>query len=147
MSRGPVVVILPIIDQRILMQLRDQKESIVFPGQWGFFGGSIDADESPLVAAKRELLEELQLSPPELLPLGPDEIEDLGNLLSYAYCFKLKTNLSDVQQLEGTDMRLSTVEEIRSGRIFSERLNSWYPVVPSNYIARTAEKALIRSNQ
>ena len=38
-----------------LMQLRDDNPSIVFPGHWGLFGGTIEIGESTCEAASREL--------------------------------------------------------------------------------------------
>jgi 8-oxo-dGTP pyrophosphatase MutT (NUDIX family) len=44
-----------------LMQLRDSKQDIWYPGRWGLFGGAIEPDEDPMGALKRELREELEL--------------------------------------------------------------------------------------
>ena len=44
-----------------LMQLRDQKPGIFYPGYWGLFGGAVDPGESPDRALRRELEEELGL--------------------------------------------------------------------------------------
>ncbi len=59
-----VVVILPYRERRVLMQLRDDKEGIAFPGKWGFFGGGIEPGESPEGAARRELAKENRIMPP-----------------------------------------------------------------------------------
>lgn len=48
-------------DGRYLLQLRDQKADIFFPGHWGLFGGAVDEGEDPLTALYRELNEELHL--------------------------------------------------------------------------------------
>lgn len=48
-------------DGRYIMQLRDGKPDIFFPGHWGCFGGAIEQDESPLDALRRELREEIEL--------------------------------------------------------------------------------------
>lgn len=42
-----------------LMQLRDLKPTIFYPGHWGLFGGAVDGDESPEQTVARELEEEL----------------------------------------------------------------------------------------
>jgi 8-oxo-dGTP pyrophosphatase MutT (NUDIX family) len=47
---------------RYLMQLRDQKPGIFYPGHWGVFGGAIDMGETPEQALSRELQEELGLA-------------------------------------------------------------------------------------
>tara|TARA_Y100000588_G_C14226602_1_gene913423 strand:- start:795 stop:1247 length:453 start_codon:yes stop_codon:yes gene_type:complete len=46
---------------RLLMQLRDDRQDIFFPGRWGLFGGAIEDGESPLEAIKREIWEELSV--------------------------------------------------------------------------------------
>jgi 8-oxo-dGTP pyrophosphatase MutT (NUDIX family) len=46
---------------RFLLQLRDKKAGIYYPGYWGLFGGACDSHESPFVAVKRELKEELSV--------------------------------------------------------------------------------------
>jgi 8-oxo-dGTP pyrophosphatase MutT (NUDIX family) len=52
-------VLLPYRDGKVLMQLRDEKEGIVCPGQWGFFGGEVELGETPIECARRELREEI----------------------------------------------------------------------------------------
>src|SRR5262245_30846903 len=49
-------------DERYLMQLRDDKPGIFYPGHWGVFGGAVDHGESPERTLRRELREELGLS-------------------------------------------------------------------------------------
>ena len=46
-----------------LLQLRDDLESILYPGHWGLFGGHLDAGETPSEAVHRELLEEINWEP------------------------------------------------------------------------------------
>ncbi len=46
-----------------LLQLRDCVPTITYPDRWSFFGGEIEADESPWQALQRELEEELEWRP------------------------------------------------------------------------------------
>lgn len=46
---------------RYLMQLRDRKPDIWYPGCWGCFGGATDPGEGPFEALQRELKEEIEL--------------------------------------------------------------------------------------
>jgi 8-oxo-dGTP pyrophosphatase MutT (NUDIX family) len=55
------VALIVLDDGRYLMQLRDQKPNIFYPGRWGVFGGAMNPDETPQQALRRELLEELGL--------------------------------------------------------------------------------------
>lgn len=44
-----------------LMQLRDSRPDIWYPGHWGLFGGGVEPGEDPVEALARELKEELEL--------------------------------------------------------------------------------------
>jgi 8-oxo-dGTP pyrophosphatase MutT (NUDIX family) len=57
-----VAAVIVLDDRKYLMQLRDQKPGIFYPGHWGLFGGGIDTGESPEAALRRELEEELRLT-------------------------------------------------------------------------------------
>jgi 8-oxo-dGTP pyrophosphatase MutT (NUDIX family) len=54
-----VAALLVTEDGRYVLQQRDNKEGIFFPGGWGNFGGAIEPGETPEVALVRELHEEL----------------------------------------------------------------------------------------
>jgi 8-oxo-dGTP pyrophosphatase MutT (NUDIX family) len=53
-------------DGRYIMQLRDAKPSIFYPGHWGCFGGAVEPGEDTAVAMRRELEEELEFTAGEL---------------------------------------------------------------------------------
>lgn len=53
------VALIVVDNERYLMQLRDQKPGIFYPGHWGVFGGALDPGENVETALKRELFEEL----------------------------------------------------------------------------------------
>lgn len=53
-------------DGRYIMQLRDAKEGIFYPGHWGCFGGTVEQGEETTVAMHRELKEELEFTPASL---------------------------------------------------------------------------------
>jgi 8-oxo-dGTP pyrophosphatase MutT (NUDIX family) len=53
--------IIALSGKRYLMQLRDQKPNIFYPGHWGVFGGAMDPCESTRQGLLRELSEELSL--------------------------------------------------------------------------------------
>ena len=49
------------LDNNYVVQLRDDKPNIFFPGFWSLFGGQVEKNEKPEDALKRELFEELNL--------------------------------------------------------------------------------------
>jgi ADP-ribose pyrophosphatase YjhB (NUDIX family) len=51
------------VNQRYLLQLRDNKPTILAPGKWSLFGGELNNSEAPEVGIAREIKEELCLSP------------------------------------------------------------------------------------
>lgn len=53
-------------DGRYIMQLRDAKEEIFYPGHWGCFGGAVERGEDTADALRRELREELEFVPDSL---------------------------------------------------------------------------------
>ena len=133
----PVVVVLPYSGDKVLMQLRDDIPAIPFPGHWGFFGGSVKANEHPDDTAVRELQEELGLSTTALTPMGMTCIVDLDDLESHAYYFQLETPLEDIVLCEGMDFGLFTINDIQSGTLRSPKLGLHYPVIANPYLART----------
>ena len=50
-----------LVDNNYLLQVRDKKKGIFYPGHLGFFGGGIESLESPQLCLIRELEEELGL--------------------------------------------------------------------------------------
>jgi 8-oxo-dGTP pyrophosphatase MutT (NUDIX family) len=61
-----VAALLVLADGRYVMQLRDTKPHIFYPGHWGLFGGAIDDGETEIEALTRELAEELEFEAREL---------------------------------------------------------------------------------
>jgi len=48
----------------VLLQQRDEKPGLLYPGHWTFFGGAVEDGESVDEAIRRELWEELELELP-----------------------------------------------------------------------------------
>jgi 8-oxo-dGTP pyrophosphatase MutT (NUDIX family) len=139
-SAGPqakeVVVILPYRDGRVLMQLRDDKEGIAFPGKWGFFGGAIEPGEDPEQAARRELAEEIGYHADELVRLGSGIIPQV-EVLSYAFACPLPVEMDALVLTEGMDMAWFDLDQLMSGTRVSVRLGKPYGVTPLPYLAQT----------
>ena len=64
---GDAAVAMIVVDSdRYLLQLRDNKPGIFYPGHWGLFGGALDPGETPEMGLRRELFEELGFAPRDI---------------------------------------------------------------------------------
>jgi len=144
MNPKAVVVILPYIQSKVLMQLRDAKEGIVFPGCWGFFGGAINEGETPEDTAKRELLEELEYVPSVIHKLNTERILDSGDLVSHSFYCPLTEPPQRIRLKEGMDLGLFSLEEVVSKKLYSKRFGRPFPVAASAYIPKTITMLMSR---
>jgi 8-oxo-dGTP pyrophosphatase MutT (NUDIX family) len=102
-------------DGRYLMQLRDDKPTILLPDHWGLFGGTVEPGEDAMAAMRRELAEELEWRPPDLaaftemtvwLPLDPPRLDRMSFFIAPATA----ADLAAMVQHEGADKRLFETE-------------------------------------
>ena len=102
-----------------LMQLRDPRPDIWYPGHWGLFGGALDPGEDPETALARELREELELDMPEATFFAGFDF-DLGGLALPRYFRRYylvaidRATLRRLKLHEGAAMRVFTGAEILS---------------------------------
>jgi 8-oxo-dGTP pyrophosphatase MutT (NUDIX family) len=104
-------------DGRYLLQLRDLKPGIFYPGHWGLFGGAIDGDETPEAALRRELQEEIGLAVGELRPLTQFSFTcgRHGRIDRHFYEVNMASNvLPELELREGAQMRPFTAASILS---------------------------------
>ena len=115
-----VSVVMAIIyrDGKYLMQLRDDIPNIVYPGVWGFFGGHMEAGESPEASLKRELVEEINYLPPTITKFRTSRAV---NYMRHMFSCPLTVPVSELELNEGWDLKLLTPKEILQGYAYSER--------------------------
>ena len=102
---------------RVLLQRRDQKTSIYFPGLWGVFGGSCEGDETPESAIVREIWEELSVhvTSPELFITWNIRCRDLGEEPRERYFFNVEFDAemtAGIKLHEGQEYRFFQVSEL-----------------------------------
>jgi 8-oxo-dGTP pyrophosphatase MutT (NUDIX family) len=110
-------------DGRYLMQLRDDKPTILLPGHWALFGGTVDAGETAATAMRRELIEELEFAAAEItafsemiieLPFAPPRFDRMS---FFAVPITERYEQAMVQH-EGAGRRLFTPEDLaREARV------------------------------
>lgn len=122
-------VILPYREGKILLQLRDDKEGIVFPGMWGFFSGSIESGETPLECAHRELYEELGCVVNTMHPLSVETAEVPHRITLHSFYCHLPCSLEEITLQEGYDLNLFSFQEISARQLYSPKAGRFFPVI------------------
>ena len=112
------------IGDSYLMQLRDLKPTIVYPGHWGFFAGHCKKNESPLETMWRELSEELEWQPETINELGNIVLD--GNRIMHAHHCQLNIKISQLTLNEGIEIGEFKENEIIEGKLFSKKLDETY---------------------
>lgn len=115
-------------DNKFLMQLRDNIPTIVYPGYWAFFGGHIELGETPEMAVRREILEEISYTLPEQISkFGCYENE---KAVRHVFHAPLEVDLDRLVLGEGWDMGLLSAEDIRNGSCYSTAAGEVRPLGP-----------------
>jgi 8-oxo-dGTP diphosphatase len=127
MNNQPIHVAIAILYQKdkFLMQLRDNIPGILYPGYWALFGGHIEPGETPEVAVKREILEEIGYMLPPFDEFGcyPDE-----RVVRHVFHAPLSVELNQLVLNEGWDMGLLTLENIYQGNCYSQNAGEVRPL-------------------
>lgn len=106
---------------KFLLQLRDDKPTIYWPGQWAFFGGRLEPGELPDVAMRRELTEEIGHVPATVTHLNSCLVEETG-ILRHVFYAALLPDIQSLELNEGMDLGLATPEDIHAGKLYSHRI-------------------------
>ena len=112
-----------------LMQLRDNVPGIVYPDQWGFFGGHIEPGETPEQGVFRELEEEIGHRPAALQFF---RLYSLKQVVRHVFYGTLDVPSDRLVLGEGADLKLVSQAEIKAGVAFSEALQQPKPLGESH---------------
>jgi 8-oxo-dGTP pyrophosphatase MutT (NUDIX family) len=104
-------------EDKFLMQLRDNIPTIAYPGYWALFGGHIEPGETPNIAVKREVLEEIGYNLPPFFEFGCYQDD---KAVRHVFHAPLLVELNQLVLNEGWDMGLLTAEDIRRGDCYSQ---------------------------
>ena len=108
-------VILTDPEGRVLLQLRDDDDRILYPNHWGITGGNARAREKPENTARREVREETGLELDEFYPFTVTDVTlDSGvqNITHYYYAKTDKT-VDDMVLGEGQELRFFCPEALK----------------------------------
>jgi len=107
------------------MQLRDFKEEIESPGQWGFFAGKIEEEESAEQTIWREIKEELCWQPKSFDFLGN---LNFGNRRMHIFYCDLFDDINTLSLQEGEEIGIFLPKEINENKLYSNKMNSYFPI-------------------
>ena len=101
---------------KILLQQRDDRSDLSYPGCWTTFGGKVEDGETPDEAIRRELLEEIELE----LPMKLWKVEDYpmerdGQKIvveSYTYVGRIDRPASEIALNEGQALGYFGLEDL-----------------------------------
>jgi 8-oxo-dGTP pyrophosphatase MutT (NUDIX family) len=116
-ARWCAAAIMVTTDGRYLMQLRDNKPTIIIPGHWGLFGGTVDAGETAEAALRRELVEELEFHAREAaffteLVIGLPFASPRTDRMSFFVVPIEERDMAAMVQHEGAGRRLFTSDDL-----------------------------------
>lgn len=125
-SRPAAAIAILYRDNQFLLQLRDDLPQIRYPGHWAFFGGHVEAGETPEVAVQRELQEEIGYTPPQVRYFRSDLTD--RKIIRHVFYGPLLIAPEKLELNEGQDLGLSTIEEVQQGYRYSVRLKENRPL-------------------
>lgn len=112
-NKKVAIMIIKNSEDKILLQLRDDKPGILYPASWGLLGGSVEEGESYLQAIKREINEEIKINIEPVKELGiffhPEE-----NLQVHVFLGKLNKKAEEIELTEGQEVRFFDIPDISS---------------------------------
>lgn len=112
-------------DGAVLLQHRDDKPDVFYPGYWCYPGGVVKTSESFEDAAKRELLEETGYRVAEIFPLVEEEYErhDKAIMKRHAY-WGIYDGRHKIKCKEGQEVTFVTLDQFNDKKFIpgQERL-------------------------
>lgn len=143
--------------KKYLVQKRDQKKRIFYPGFYGLFGGVQEGAEKPIDTIKRELLEEINLSDLDVNKFIKIKLE--SNLFNpknssvfnrHIFICKLtKQNKNNIKINEGKYYKFFNINDIKKIEMapFDKALISYYDlfkknssIIPKKYLIKNYNK-------
>jgi 8-oxo-dGTP pyrophosphatase MutT (NUDIX family) len=110
-ARDAAAALIVVDGRRYLMQQRDDRADIYYPGYWGLFGGAVDYREDPIATLRREIKEELDLDFEEAryFTRFDFDMSSVGRRWLYRTFYVIEIRAAEVSRLrlgEGKAMRV-----------------------------------------
>jgi 8-oxo-dGTP diphosphatase len=130
MKRVPYVsVIAENMQGEVLLLLRDNKSTQVFPNHWTLIGGKVENDETPGMSAQRELQEDTGLEADLTFWREYDRPHPLFIVDQYIYVGKVDASQDSLVLGEGQALQFfkrSEIQYLKIGYGFKTLLNEYF---------------------
>ena len=107
---------------QLLLQLRDEKKEIVYPGCWGLIGGTLFNNENPYDGIRREIKEEISIENLKTLNFVDIFLSFKNeNIMHYVF----RANLTDISKIilnEGIEYSFFSKSDFFKGYKISKKL-------------------------
>ncbi|NES08099.1 MAG: NUDIX domain-containing protein [Okeania sp. SIO2F4] len=123
------VIILFNSDNKILLVLRDNKESIPFPNSWNLLGGFIEKGESPEECIRREIREEIEIELGNIKFFQKYTVYDREH---YIFWKQINLDLTQVKLNEGQRLAYFSKDELEKYQLAfqcNKILNDFFSLV------------------
>ncbi len=114
-------------EPKLLMQLRDNIPTILYPGFWALFGGHIEPGETPEIAVVREIREEIDYELQDFIKFGVFRDE---TAVRHVYAAPLNAAITELTLNEGWDLGLVSKAELSAGERYSAAAGEIRPIGP-----------------
>ena len=106
------------VKNKYLLQLRENKKNIYFPGFWGVFGGLLEKNEGFEKGLEREVKEETNLNVKASKMILSNNFRFLDYKIRYRMYFECKVlDKSKINLNEGRDFKFYSFKELRKLQI------------------------------
>jgi len=106
------------IKKKYLLQLRENKKNIYYPGFWGVFGGLLEKNEGFEKGLEREVKEETNLNVKASRMILSNNFKFLDYKIRYRMYFECKVlDKSKINLNEGRDFKFYSFKELRKLQI------------------------------
>ncbi|MDJ0518685.1 MAG: NUDIX domain-containing protein [Trichodesmium sp. MO_231.B1] len=126
--QGSVIILLN-SDNKILLVLRDNKDSIPFPNTWNLLGGFIEKGESPEECIRREIREEIEI---ELGNINLFQKYNVYNREHYIFWKQIDLDLTQIKLNEGQRLAYFSKDEFEKYQLAfqcNKILNDFFSLV------------------